>query len=119
MTNFACLLDKVGQLEFHKFTSKDFECIYGKKAFQSNANRSHSSRSGVGSLYDEVQVNKLEHAWGWSLFGEVPMWVGGPQVNRFRCGHCRGITRIHRSPSRPRPAVRLTAVLINIHEHPL
>ena len=30
---------------------------------------------------------------------------------------CRGITRIHRSPSRPRPAVRPTAVLINIHEH--
>ena len=33
--------------------------------------------------------------------------------------NCRGITRIHRSPSRPRPAVRPTAVLINIHEHPL
>ena len=31
--------------------------------------------------------------------------------------YCRGITRIHRSPSRPRPAVRPTAVLINIHEH--
>ena len=30
---------------------------------------------------------------------------------------CRGIMRIHRSPSRPRPAVRPTAVLINIHEH--
>ena len=30
---------------------------------------------------------------------------------------CRGITRIHRSPSRPRPAVRPTAILINIHEH--
>ena len=30
---------------------------------------------------------------------------------------CRGITRIHRSPSRPRPSVRPTAVLINIHEH--
>ena len=30
---------------------------------------------------------------------------------------CRGITRIHQSPSRPRPAVRPTAVLINIHEH--
>ena len=30
---------------------------------------------------------------------------------------CRGITRIHRSPSRPRPSVRLTAILINIHEH--
>ena len=33
------------------------------------------------------------------------------------CAFCRGITRIHRSPSRPRPAVRPTAVLINIHEH--
>ena len=33
--------------------------------------------------------------------------------------NCRGITRIHRSPSRPRPAVRPTAILINIHEHPL
>ena len=32
---------------------------------------------------------------------------------------CRGITRIHRSPSRPRPAVRPTATFINIHEHPL
>ena len=31
--------------------------------------------------------------------------------------HCRGITRIHRSPSRPRPAVRPTAAFINIHEH--
>ena len=30
---------------------------------------------------------------------------------------CRGITQIHRSPSRPRPSVRPTAVLINIHEH--
>ena len=30
---------------------------------------------------------------------------------------CRGITRIHRSPSRPRPSVRPTAALINIHEH--
>ena len=32
-------------------------------------------------------------------------------------GPCRGITQIHRSPSRPRPTVRPTAVLINIHEH--
>ena len=32
-------------------------------------------------------------------------------------GYCRGITQIHRSPSRPRPSVRLTAALINIHEH--
>ena len=32
---------------------------------------------------------------------------------------CRGITRIHRSPSRPRPSVRPTAALINIHEHPI
>ena len=32
---------------------------------------------------------------------------------------CRGITRIHQSPSRPRPAVRPTAAFINIHEHPL
>ena len=32
---------------------------------------------------------------------------------------CRGITRIHRSPSRPRPSVRPTASVINIHEHPL
>ena len=30
---------------------------------------------------------------------------------------CRGITWIHRSPSRPRPFVRPTAALINIHEH--
>ena len=30
---------------------------------------------------------------------------------------CRGITRIHRSPSRPRHSVRPTADLINIHEH--
>ena len=33
------------------------------------------------------------------------------------CDKCQGITRIHRSPSRPRPSVRPTAVLINIHEH--
>ena len=32
---------------------------------------------------------------------------------------CRGITRIHRSPSRPRPSVRPTAKVINIHEHPI
>ena len=31
--------------------------------------------------------------------------------------NCQGITWIHRSPSRPRPSVRPTAVLINIHEH--
>ena len=30
---------------------------------------------------------------------------------------CQGITWIHRSPSRPRPAIRPTAILINIHEH--
>ena len=30
---------------------------------------------------------------------------------------CRGITRIHWSPSRLRPSVRPTAILINIHEH--
>ena len=30
---------------------------------------------------------------------------------------CRGIMRIHRSPSRLRTSVRLTAILINIHEH--
>ena len=30
---------------------------------------------------------------------------------------CRGITRIHRSPSRPRPSMRPTAAFINIHEH--
>ena len=33
--------------------------------------------------------------------------------------NCQGITRIHRSPSRPRPSVRPTAALINIHEHPI
>ena len=33
------------------------------------------------------------------------------------CGGCWGITQIHRSPSRLRPSVRLTAILINIHEH--
>ena len=37
--------------------------------------------------------------------------------HKSMCCFCRGITRIHRSPSRPRPAVRPTAVLINIHEH--
>ena len=31
--------------------------------------------------------------------------------------YCRGIMWIHRSPSRLRPSIRLTAVLINIHEH--
>ena len=31
--------------------------------------------------------------------------------------NCRGIMRIHRSPSRPGPSVRPTAALINIHEH--
>ena len=40
------------------------------------------------------------------------LWVG-----MCWCVLCRGITRIHQSPSRPRPAVRPTAVLINIHEH--
>ena len=30
---------------------------------------------------------------------------------------CRGITRIHRSPSRLRPFMRPTAAFINIHEH--
>ena len=30
---------------------------------------------------------------------------------------CWGITRIHRSPSRPRPSMRPTAAFINIHEH--
>ena len=33
--------------------------------------------------------------------------------------NCQGITWIHRSPSRPRPSVRPTANVINIHEHPL
>ena len=33
------------------------------------------------------------------------------------CGGCRGIMLIHRSPSRPRPSMRLTATFINIHEH--
>ena len=32
-------------------------------------------------------------------------------------GMCRGITPIHRSPSRPRLSSRLTADVINIHEH--
>ena len=32
-------------------------------------------------------------------------------------GICRGIKRIHRSPSRPRPSMRPTAAFINIHEH--
>ena len=32
-------------------------------------------------------------------------------------GKCWGITWIHRSPSRPRPSMRLTAAFINIHEH--
>ena len=31
--------------------------------------------------------------------------------------NCRGITRIHRSPSRLRPSMRPTATFINIHEH--
>ena len=33
--------------------------------------------------------------------------------------HCRGITWIHRLLSRPRPSIRLTAAVINIHEHPI
>ena len=30
---------------------------------------------------------------------------------------CWGIKQIHQSPSRPRPSVRPTVTLINIHEH--
>ena len=41
-----------------------------------------------------------------------------PRTSLWGC-LCRGITWIHRSPSRPRPAVRPTATFINIHEHPL
>ena len=41
------------------------------------------------------------------------------KTDRISGEMCRGITRIHRSPSRPRPAVRPTAAFINIHEHPL
>ena len=39
------------------------------------------------------------------------------RINNEIFQNCRGITWIHRSPSRPRPSVRLTAILINIHEH--
>ena len=41
----------------------------------------------------------------WKILGQEGQEDGRP---------CRGITRIHRSPSRPRPSSRLTATLINI-----
>ena len=44
--------------------------------------------------------------------GRLPHGGGG---GKFR--YWRGITRIHRSPSRPRPSMRPTAAFINIHEH--
>ena len=43
-----------------------------------------------------------------------PQFNANPSYNLL---HCRGITRIHRSPSRPRPSMRPTAAFINIHEH--
>ena len=46
---------------------------------------------------------------------QVTLWP----VHKRLLVRCRGITRIHRSPSRPRPAVRPTAAFINIHEQPL
>ena len=44
-----------------------------------------------------------------------------PEEKRYKCDQCecRGITRIHQSPSRLRPSMRPTAAFINIHEHPL
>ena len=41
------------------------------------------------------------------------------ELSQLSCDlfNCRGITRIHRSLSRPRPSMRPTATLINIHEH--
>ena len=56
--------------------------------------------------------------------GEPPRWrtpriENPPRWRSPRDGEppCRGITRIHRSPSRPRPSMRPTAAFINIHEH--
>ena len=57
---------------------------------------------------DTFQVEKHSHTLNFSEAGEFVVWV---------CGECRGITRIHRSPSRPRPSMRPTAAFINIHEH--
>ena len=39
------------------------------------------------------------------------------EIERIKKHMCRGITQIHRSPSRPRPSMRPTAAFINIHEH--
>ena len=59
------------------------------------------------------------HPGGWGLHPTGGVCTKGvcPTSIVISSGGCRGITRIHRSPSRPRPAVRPTAVLINIHEH--
>ena len=47
---------------------------------------------------------------------DVP-WLNCNPFGIFHHANCWGITRIHRSPSRPRPSMRPTATFINIHEH--
>ena len=64
-----------------------------------------------------MNVMRLEHGfrmWGAEV-GEKSSFHARILVGK--CDYCRGITRIHQSPSRPRPSMRPTAAFINIHEH--
>ena len=57
-----------------------------------------------------------------SPYGKTPrQWIAKWAALKFNpdTDNCRGITRIHRSPSRPSHPYGRQAAFINIHEHPL
>ena len=99
-----------------------------------NMKKSKNGFPELGLVIKSVQLPNITSAYPCSLDNCQKAFVSprtcDTHLNRHlgyeygscgTCGYtnCRGITQIHRSPSRPRPAVRPTAAFINIHEHPL
>ena len=83
-------------------------------AFDKNCDKFANELSKLGFYLHDIPGD------GNCLFRALGDQLEGHQENhsKHRC-NCQGITRIHRSPSRPRHSVRPTAALINIYENPL
>ena len=94
---------------------------------ESESNSSSSNDDQAGNFSDmfnrkvgsSITTPKKPESCGESSSCSWSREAEGHKLPHIPSPECRGIMRIHRSPSRPRPSVRLTAALINIHEHPI
>ena len=134
---FACNTETLGSLYSHaliiptKSTKSKYQVVH-KQKFKDSQSSTCQISSKIRVLDFESEVNQrslVPSSLGITFFtgflcfyiikslmhaniGVIAAWD-----NKAFSLTCRGITRIHRSPSRPRPSMMPTAAFINIHEH--